>query len=758
MTHRNTGRIRGISSISIARFSLALMVTATLLACGGGGGSSPAAAIQNPTSLATLTGTVATGKAYPQGTTLVVTDATGTTVGTGTVTGTDGAYSITLTTTAPVAPLVITAKAEGEETMVSVVPIATTGTANVTPLTDLIAALVSPTGNPATLATDISNSNTATVTNINAALTQVQTLIASVSGVASSSTDNPLTTPFTTNNTGHDRTLGAISVAIKPQGNGTSQIQIATTAAADSTVAGGMDNPITLSTNKGSTTVLSAALPTVTAATLPAPGVDTQIQDLMGRLEACFNQSKATRVSGSAFNSVCKAVFWNNDPTTYKNNGYTVGNGTTDRASSYKGIYNNGDTTTLKFDQAKLLYTAKKTVSGTDLYFPVVRYRWTASFPCSTGSTETCYNTDVSEGVFRADAAGKLYEFGNQSNYDLSASARSEYRDLPNLKDSAGKNLSYFSSGYQMWFKDWGDSTVGKVVVTTPKGGTIVLKPIPGNGYSYFGIAKGNGAAVQCTNSASNNCVSSTTIIRLSAAYLDSAANSTGTGTGAWASTKHPRDIDAAMPWGATCDATGCTGWKNWTDAELAAIPELGTWTFDVYDAAGTTIVTTEKRRTTARAQTLAEVQAITWPKLTDSLMTKLKTDTATTGGFKLDAPNPVYITSDFTVNGGNGWEVPAGAWAPLGVKVYGSYYPNGSSNSTGKISFDDERVVSSSWRKATIWCSAAGNSDQHCNSNGTFKHYVNTTTALDVFGTIQLNGRNEQRVGLSRTVNFRNN
>lgn len=191
---------------------LAYAVSATSLlilsACGGSGG------IPSNTS---VTGLVAVGAALPYPSVLI-TDAIGSTK---TVTG-DALGGYTFDTTGMQAPFVI--KAAGvigtqEYNLVSILPTAATGsknTAQVTPLTTAIAALVNASNNYNADTLTPSNISPAAVTAATNALTSA--LSAPIAAAGLSSSFNPITETFDANRTGADQVLDIVDVRIKPTG------------------------------------------------------------------------------------------------------------------------------------------------------------------------------------------------------------------------------------------------------------------------------------------------------------------------------------------------------------------------------------------------------------------------------------------------------------------------------------------------------------------------------------------------------------
>ena len=124
------------------------IASAVLVACGGSGGVS--------TITSTFSGTAAIGAPIADGTVTVI-DATGSTVGTAT-TGADGSYTLDFNPnnfTAPFVIKVVGSVGDAEETLVSVQPTASTSVINITPITNAISALMSSTGNPLDLLTNI---------------------------------------------------------------------------------------------------------------------------------------------------------------------------------------------------------------------------------------------------------------------------------------------------------------------------------------------------------------------------------------------------------------------------------------------------------------------------------------------------------------------------------------------------------------------------------------------------------------------------
>lgn len=697
--------------------------SALMVACGGGGGGTTSAAVSQTD--ATIAGTVAAGAPFPAGTLIEVTDATGTVVASTNITSSDGSYSLTIPKTAT-APFVIVASSDGMESMVSVLATLAASTTNITPITNFLASLLSPSGNPAQLATELkAGSATLSAEAIAAKKAVITTLLASVTGALGDSID-PLNGVFSANGSGHDRVLDSLNIAITPSTASTSNIEITVRqASADSappvsvTFAGGTAAPAT-----------PPSIPAVSVANLVAPGTAPAIAELLAKMQECYALAPASRVNTPVTNNsgngtgpsdikagACKDMFYNADPATYLGNSYTVGNGAGSKAYAFKSLWRHtkfGATDGVKYDLP--IYQFTRSNADKDIVFTA---RWVDFYG----------NSAVDTYVARKQADGKLRLIGNQSNYDLEVSPRVEMRDMLHANM---ESKSYLNIGYNVWAAD--DATIGKIVVTTPGNKTVTLKRITSGSYSYMGLEKSSGT------------VTTTSVIRMAAAYTNTATTTTPY--------NHPADIDGSLFW--TWDSAANNGSgapKNWTDAEIAAIPNQGTWKFEIYTvAAPTVIAATEYRRTTSRAPTMAEAKLVVWPKLTTAARADMKANT-TNGGFGFTT-NSVGNASG--PGNTNLWEVPTGAWAPTSLKFYGRDWAN---NAT----FDDEATFGTATRKTTVYCSdqdGTGTADIHCVGSlfkGGTLGTVNALTGGVGIGQIQFNGRDQRRTLNTLSINFRN-
>jgi hypothetical protein len=221
----------------LSRATLALIGAGMLSIYGCGGGSvavsqTPSNTI-TPVSFTAVSVTAATGLGF-EGAIVTINDKTGATVGTSSAVGADGVITIALTSGA-VAPYVLTAtrtNADGAtETLVSVLPSGTgtsaTASVNITPITNLIAARLSPTGNPTNLAAEMaSGAATVNATTVSEKVTEVQAILSPILIATGTADTNPLTGTFATNGTGYDRLLDSVNVTITPESASATNIEV----------------------------------------------------------------------------------------------------------------------------------------------------------------------------------------------------------------------------------------------------------------------------------------------------------------------------------------------------------------------------------------------------------------------------------------------------------------------------------------------------------------------------------------------------
>jgi len=619
-----------------------------------GGGDQPAST--------TLSGTVATGAAFA-GAALTVFDQTGAKVCEVTTTA-EGTYSCSLPAGTK-APLVIQAVRD-DLTLYSTTASTATGTTNVTPLTTIIVAQLSPNGDPSQLAAAIqADAGAVTAGSIGE---QVAKLVAALQPLLSALnlSIDPMSGEFTANGTGQDRVLDAINVSVRPDGTA-ANIEITVKA-----LPTGEDSPpVSIVFRSGDAVI--ATLPPVDTASLVSPPTPAMVQALLDRINACYALPLAQRVDspiepdgnayGSAANVVapaCRTLFVGDDPGNFVSAGAPVGRVSSGARRSFESLFRTGPTN-LKHDRGNFEYFH----ANGDI---ALTYRW----------TDVIGNTD--NDVFNAKIVdGALKLTGNSHTYRAAVRPQLEKKDY--LKH---QNLVFHSVGYAISIDNVrdgnGDPVLSKVVATTASlpGKELVL--VPKTGLNTL-VLTPDGTAGSALNSA---------LWRMSARYLDPAQ------------TGSPSDFENANLF-----AT-----PPYTDEQLGKIADQTVWKLEFFRADGTTPNVVQYVRTFSRVPTIAEAVQTPMVELAPALRADLLAESQNTPrGIVFSAPTPSEPNNvDFSGDGGlDAWVVPNGALAPTSFGVFGrAPGPSGAR-------FSESVTVRSTARKAMVYCQPVGGSDAHC-------------------------------------------
>jgi len=269
----------------VGLFTLSVCAAAALVACGG-----------DDVAQTMLEGTVAVGAAVP-GALLTITDADGATADISGSADANGAYALDVSTLKP--PLLVSASGtlNGEPVrIVAVVPTlsaAADNTANVTSLTNAVAALIAPGGDLNALSTAAAIGAIDATTVANATALVVNTLKSNpVFAALLGEGFDPLTTPFSANGTGIDSVLDQVAVAV-----GTDGVSIANlTAPLDDS--GAPPAPVLLTQAQVATPTQAPALP----ASEPASNLPTlaEMTAIAKKVEACLALPLEQRVTMDA--------------------------------------------------------------------------------------------------------------------------------------------------------------------------------------------------------------------------------------------------------------------------------------------------------------------------------------------------------------------------------------------------------------------------------------------------------------------------
>jgi len=641
------------------------LCVAVLVACGGTGGSGGSGGNDESNGTGTpvtLSITAAKGLAMV-GATVTVTDANGAASTCTDTTDKDGKLSCTLPATFT-APFVIVAQLDDEK-QYSVVPVGASNSVNVTPLTTVVVAGLSPSGDPAQFATEVTADKTkASADAVKTQVEQLNTHLREVidATVGKDSQLDPMAGALQANTgTGQDKLLDTVKVSItapdKDNDVAAKQV-ISLKADPDATVTiskdSAADKPVPISSSK------------VTAAedvTKVNPAV--LVADLMTRMNACYAlpvtervaKTDGTGTAGDVKDGACKNLFVSSSPASFKNGGAVVG-----AKAAFKSLFSE-QATGLVFDRGNLEYVIRNDGAANNGYW-VVSYRST-----DKGKNITYGNFAVK------NESGVLKQAGNQYDHDTSVSAFVQDREFIN-----DPSASYLSTGYALSVTNKigsnGESIYKIVTITTPKGKKLYLKPTAG--CSSLGLVLQNGI-VNCTSFA-----------RLNYGYKN--ASKTGD------IPEFERSNLFFVPFA-----------DKYQDTELAAIPDQGTWTFKIEFADSNKAAVTQLHRTLSRAPTLGELRKTVFADLTSSAKASLVADTKTNGAYVFASGKNMDLSF---ADSAAYWTVPDGAAAPTNIKIYGRAP---TVNSVLGNQFDDATNVLTSARSTLIKCSRLTDADTHC-------------------------------------------
>jgi len=206
----------------VSKIAASALLVGALAACGGGGGDPGAA----PPAGFTVSGTAATGAAFV-GATVTLTDSTGASYTADALSGTDGHYTVTVPDSAKPPFVVEAVSADKSVILVSVVAEKGDTTTNITPITNLIASRLSPSGDPTKLAGEL---KTGTASFDAAALKlkvdEIITLLKPLRDAAGDASD-PLNGTLVADGTGADKVLDSLSITITPSSASSVDIVVA---------------------------------------------------------------------------------------------------------------------------------------------------------------------------------------------------------------------------------------------------------------------------------------------------------------------------------------------------------------------------------------------------------------------------------------------------------------------------------------------------------------------------------------------------
>ncbi|PIT75337.1 hypothetical protein [Limnohabitans sp. B9-3] len=671
-----------------------LLAAVGLVACGGGGGGG----LTSPQAIA-IDGIAATGAPMASASVSVF-DATGSLVVEGVVVGADGKYSLSIPA-GKVAPYTFVVD-DGVDKLVSILGSSNSTTVNINQITDLVAAKLSPSGNPLSLSTEIAKGSvTATTSAITSASTVVQTALKPLFTAANVSSFDPFSVKFATNGTGVDKVLDMLDIKITPAGT-TSNVEV--------TVKGAMDEDQganSLSQFALGATV-SAAIPTlpdVPAGDVVADGTSPLIKNLLDKMTACYALPKVDRVGATGTTAAavvatpCKEIFIGQNPVTYKHGGSLVSS-----TQHFSGIFN-PSAVGVVFDRPQYFGTVKTDapINGPKAGDMLIGYRW----------VDSAGNYQYERTMVRKNVTnGRLEVVGNQYLHDGGVGSYAQKRT--NVRND---DMSYYSVGYTPGAFVYWVSGVAKVVgsgkpitdlvVTTPKGNN--LKLCPKTGFSFLVFAKDP----SLTCNAVGQQLGGTNFLRLRSEYVN---NTTST---------HPRTKDTSLAFAS----------PDVSETELEGQVSTKPWTF-VYNFADNTTAT-QYHRPARRAYSIGEFKAVPLPTLTTAKLDALKASasvTAISGNGYGGLP-----ASGFELAWQGAFDdliaakkpVPVNAAPMTAVRIFGASGLGAGPGGGFSGSFEDRVSIRSTLRAFTITCPSG---DPQCATGTTQYAATSKVTGTDLY------------------------
>ena len=506
-----------------------------LMGCGGGGDS-----------VAKFSGTVATG-APMVGATVEVYNASGTKLGSGT---TDSNGDYTTTPLLGAGPYVIKATL-GARVLYSVQATDDGKPVNVNTLSNLVATLASPTGNPDNLVTEIAGDKTILSSSaINTKKDIVKEVVSPVSKVLGLDFD-VINTAMKADGTGIDQVLDTVKVNYTPSASGTTTIQV-------SYISGAVNSTPQTITFSSNNTIVSVNGVTFTNGDLFDTTLTKDIQAWVARTNRCIKTPVAERwkllQSGvkEFIAEDCKKLWWNNDHTQVFLTGYRA-----------QDIFENefGDKTFTEdvLTEAEYVYTTAK---------DEIIVKGNAKVYKDDGVTP--YQRYYFINLKRDPDSKELKIYGNKYIHETTINSNNYIRYFP------------YSPGYDFTFSGYGFD-----IPTTATRGNHLLNPIsypqgkdvasavvtaPDGSKTYLKAEAGKDNLSLCTDAACGTLITGgIKIIRSD--FFD-------TKTGAITYPVHKITPSKVKPIDYSSTAIG--GFEQLSDAKIQSLPMLGTFKFEL--------------------------------------------------------------------------------------------------------------------------------------------------------------------------------
>lgn len=712
------------------RTVLATALCLALAACGGGGGGATDGVSPSPSPNAgpvVLNGVAATG-APMTGAAVRVVDARGVEVASGVTVASDGTFSAVLPADAQ-GPFALEALLPDGERQVSVVDSAGGATtANITPITSLIAARLSPNGRPEGLMQRFEQAAAPDAAAIAAHKQEVLDVIAPVRQALGDATD-PVSGAFSVGGNGHDQLLDTVTVTIVQKSEAASNIEL--------TVRTKRDDETPMPAVAFASDAPAGQLPQVGTGLrredLGADGVSARIEAFVAELNRCYALPVTERVTSTTvtprsaalvMDGPCKTMYFDADPALFLDNGAVVGNG------AGNGLFSSD---TLVFDRPVYEYT-RAAVPGQTPEMVVFTVRWT---------NERTQARDSMVVHLREDAAGALKLYGSQNRYGMSV--RPIVLRQTHVRGDSG-HMDNLRSGYNLLVanvQQGGLPLFDRVEVMAPVGlersatrDVFVLRPQVG-----FGNLRMTG---QFLDSRSSN------VVWMGGDWIDPVAAAT-TATTSGRSVTHPIELDGG---GAVWveDPLG----RGWGDDRLERLSHKSVWTFRyfLHGNTGTTPDAVQSMTTISRAPSIREARQQPLAGFSPATLAWLRwmsTEPAAnifwmsaredqTAAFPTEPP-----VLDFA------WDVPAGAVAPTNLNGYGRATTSYSIGWEQRTPFDRLVGVASTQRQGRIACTTPNATllSVLCHDGGASDRFALRT----MFSDFELWGKDLRQVEYSHSV-----
>ena len=650
-------------------------------------------------------------------------DSKGVEVGSGT-TDASGQFSISLQSVGT--PPYVLKLTSGEISLHAMHGDATNGTANITPISNAVVAMLSSTGSADEMLNNLKTGGTApTKAQLDSKQEMVSAALESISTAAGVKEDI-FKKPFSTNGVGVDKLLD--SVAINTSADGVSKkanVQIALKVATDPvnpTVSMPVLN-LSSDTSKADAVLEKVRVGTISANDLPSSNAGDLYKDLLANLNACYKEAPLVRTDGTSVvkSDACKKIFLNNDPTQYLNYGQRLSS-----TAQFSGLFTYaGEVVFMPVDKPYLVQDLNGSKRGDGVGRAIVALSWVNE----NGNRE---NIMLYTTKYTHNGKDILGLSGDRNTYGWSVNSHNQKREFP-LRGNT--SLDYVTGSYLISVRDVISNTSSKSVVRyatviSPNGKKILMASVNGGAARDLAICK-NGEVVMGADG-----MPTTPLLTETTTYGTGTPKYYCTGTSksitmaqrfiSDTETRVPSDIfNAGILRPLDSSGTPYTP----TTAELTNMPSIGAWTIIYTFMNGTTA--TQKTWSVARPMTTGELMGpdgpdAVLPKYTTATVDALKafktSQTTLTPCYSVpgncdasQSPIPVPSTGGFKFAWFGSNKVPV---TSLWISGWKNASDRSHISSTGATTWDDQLLVRSTTRQAEIQCSRQSTSDSHCESS----------------------------------------